>query len=50
MGPEQLGAMMLGRHKRFLLAFAFGAALFAVAQWAPLSPALRALLGVNAFL
>ena len=41
--------MMLGRHKRFLLAFAFGTALFAAAQWAPLSLALRALLGVNAF-
>jgi uncharacterized membrane protein len=40
---------MMLRHKRFLLAFAFGAGLFACAQFAPLSPELRALLGVNAF-
>ena len=40
---------MMLRHQRFLLAFALGAALFACAQFAPLSPELRALLGVNAF-
>ncbi len=40
---------MMQRHKRFLLAFAFGAALFAAVQLAPLSQALRAQLGVNAF-
>lgn len=37
------------RHRRFLLAFAFGVALFAAVQFAPMSEALRALLGVNAF-
>lgn len=37
------------RHRRFLLAFGFGAALFAAAQFAPMTAALRALLGVNAF-
>jgi uncharacterized membrane protein len=40
---------MMGRHRRFLLAFALGAALFVVVQFVPLSLALRALLGVNAF-
>ncbi len=39
----------MSRHRRFLWAFAFGAALFAAVQFAPMSAALRALLGVNAF-